>query len=95
MTEFDNFLEYISSFSCGAILLGDFNIHVNKPYKSETRQFQDIVQSAGFNQYAKGPTHVSGNTLDLVLARPNDNLIKSCVVGVRLSDHNFLCYDLF
>ena len=49
MTEFDSFLEYVSSFACGAILLGDFNIHVNKPHKSETRQFQDIVQSAGFN----------------------------------------------
>ena len=70
MTEFDSFLEYVSSFACGAILLGNFNIYVNKPHKSETRQFQDIVQSAGFNQYAKEPNHISENTLYLMLARP-------------------------
>ena len=29
------------------------------------------------------------------LARPEDNIIKSCVVAVRRSDHNFVCCDLF
>ena len=77
MTKFDSFLEYVSSFACGAILLRNFNIYVNKPHKSETRQFQDNVHSAGFNQFAKEPTHISENTLYLVLASPDDNLIKS------------------
>ncbi len=37
---------------------------------------------------------MGGHILDLVLARPDENLMNNCVVGVRLSDHHFLCFDL-
>ena len=38
-------------------------------------------------QFVKEPTHISGNTLDLVLTRTSDNLVHSIQVGSQFSDH--------
>ena len=68
------------------ILIGDFNIHYNKSDKSgKIRSLCDIYNMM---QHVHVPTHIHGNTLDLVLSSLDDNLISSLsVYDVALSDH--------
>ncbi len=61
---------------------------MNKPEKAEVKQFSTSFGEAGFHQHIIGPTHKDGNTLDLVLSHPEDDLVKCTNVGPRLSDHN-------
>ncbi|XP_072020412.1 uncharacterized protein [Amphiura filiformis] len=90
LVDFEVFVMCVNSLAGKIIMLGDYNIHCNRPEKSEVARFLEILKSTGFHQYAKGPTHISGNTIDLVIARPEENLIKECSVGVRLSDHHMV-----
>jgi hypothetical protein len=76
------------------ILLGDFNIHVDVPSKSEVTRFLSSVEGTGFQQHVVGPTHKSGHTLDLVISREDDDLVKDCVVGTRPSDHHIILFKL-
>ncbi|XP_072041350.1 uncharacterized protein [Amphiura filiformis] len=88
LKEFDVFLTHINCYGTKTIMLGDFNIHVNTPEKSDAKHFMSSFDEAGFCQHIIGPTHISGNTLDLILSHPEDRLVMSTSVGVRLSDHN-------
>jgi hypothetical protein len=94
LNDFDDFLIHVNSFSGKILLLGDFNIHVNTPSKPGVTRFMTSYESAGFCQHIKGPTHRCGNTLDLILSRPEDGLVKDTSVGTRLSDHNFILCTL-
>ena len=68
------------------ILIADFNIHYNKFDKSgKIRSLCDIYNMV---QHVQVPTHIHGNTLDLVLSYLDDNLISSLsMYDVALSDH--------
>ncbi|XP_072030179.1 uncharacterized protein [Amphiura filiformis] len=94
LTEFDDFIGEVSLFPNKVVLLGDLNIHVNEPWKSEVKRFIRSYETAGFYQYAEGPTHISGNTIDLFLARLEDGIILRCESQVNLfSDHFMMhCY---
>ena len=81
LTEFDEFQLHTNTFSGKLIMLGDFNVHVKTPNKSGISQFLTSVREAGFQQHVIGPTHIHGNTLDLILSRPEDELVSN----------NFLC----
>ena len=70
------------------MLLGDFNVHLDKNSDPEAVQFSSLLDSFGMQQHAEGPTHIRGHTLDLVIARISDNLVQSCEVGRFASDHN-------
>ncbi|XP_072048824.1 uncharacterized protein [Amphiura filiformis] len=77
LNEFEDFLGEISLFPQKVVMLGDFNIHVNLPSKPEVKRFLACVEANGFQQHVMKPTHIHGNTLDLILSRPSDNLIQS------------------
>ena len=72
-------------------ILGDFNIHVNKPSKAVS-EFLEISDLFNLNQCVTSSTHNLGNTLDLVLSNlPLRNLQIS---DPAISDHyliNFEC----
>ena len=67
---------------------GDFNIHVDNPYNKDARQFIEMLNAVCLQQHTKQETHISGNTLDLVL-NGCGNSEKICAVqtGPYLSDH--------
>ena len=85
----------INSLAGKSLLVGDFNLHMDVTHLPTVIKFNHIIHSAGFEQFVHGPTHKHGHTLDLVLARPDDHLINSCTVGVRISDHNVVGCTLF
>ena len=51
------------------LLLGDFNYHVNKKDDPYAKSFLGLLDSCGFQQHVHFPTHIKGNTLDLVISR--------------------------
>jgi hypothetical protein len=79
-TFFREFTDYMSNAvtSLGQLLVvGDFNFHINNTSDNDAAGFLDVCNSLNLKQHVAGPTHRSGNTLDLVLTRIEDNLIKS------------------
>jgi len=86
LNDFAAFLGDIIQIYDRILILGDFNIHVCCPSNSLAKDFSALVDSFGFEQLVKGPTHSIGHTLDLVLSYglPIQN-IDVCNAG--FSDH--------
>ena len=53
------------------IVLGDFNIHVNKIDDPDAGIFLDTMTALGMKQNIAGPTYRSGNCLDLIFTERN------------------------
>ena len=62
--------------------------------KQTSPVFWKLLRVLVFNNDIHGATHICGHTLDVVLSRPEDNLIMDCTVGVRLSDHHNVDFQL-
>ena len=79
-----------------SIYLGDFNLHLDKPEKLDTRKFCTGLENFGFYQHVKDPTHTKGHFLDLVISGVGDNLVYNVEVDpvthtiVGSLDHHFL-----
>ena len=71
------------------VVLGDFNIHVNDISNPNANLFLDTMTALGLKQHVEGPTHRSGNCLDLIfteeLSRPKT---IGCSKGMFVSDHS-------
>ena len=86
--ELGDLLESISTSSGKLVLLGDFNVPLDKNSNPEAVQLSSLLDSFGMQQHVEGPTHIRGQTLDLVISRISDNLVQPCEVGRFASDHN-------
>ena len=88
LEEFDEFVTNISSLTSRVLILGDFNIHVDKPDHPMVKKFNACLASSGLLQHIHEPTHRSGHTLDLVISRCDEQLIRKCEVKIySVSDH--------
>lgn len=77
---------------CKLILLGDMNLPVldwqnvtvqhNAQYKSLHLQYVSMLHENNMNQVIKEPTHILGNTLNLICVN-DQNIIKSPTVVMR------------
>ena len=91
LTEFHNLIEKVFVQFNNLIILGDFNLHVNQVFNSEVIRFNSILSSFGLSQLVDRPTHVAGNTLDLLITNQTQMQIKDiCVDHVNFSDHSFV-----
>ena len=76
--EFSQYLEtIIMSTDPLLITASDFNIHVNSKSDNDVLKFLDLLQSMGLWQHVEFPTHMSGNTLDLVITGEVDSILGS------------------
>ncbi|XP_038074801.1 uncharacterized protein LOC119742706 [Patiria miniata] len=92
LREFDGFISVLALNSHRLLIVGDFNLHIDAPSRSDVCQFMSSVSAVGFKQFVSSPTHRSGHILDLVLSRQDDNLVQSCSVNENLlSDHHVCC----
>ena len=71
------------------IMLGDFNIHMDKPEHPDTVILNNFLESFDLINFTTFPTHMSKHTLDLVITS-SLRLIKSIGQGNFLSDHCFV-----
>ena len=95
MEEFATYLESIILLPEPLIVTGELNIPVNDTNDPNACEFLDLLVCVGLKQRAKGSTHEGGHTLDLVITREDDDIIKSAVVIYRfISDHASVFYPL-
>ena len=87
----DDFMEFMADVIaeyCNLIVVGDFNIHINKENDPNASIFMDTMVALGLKQHTKGSMHRSGNCLDLVFTEELSRLkVINCVVGAFVSDH--------
>ncbi len=74
------------------LICGDFSFKVNRSDDNEAIQFLEYLNSLDLIQYVQEPTHILGNTLDLVITRNSSALIENVKVDTHMSDHmSILC----
>ena len=87
LDDLSNVLLDSSSHKDETIIAGDFNIHCNQ----RSRDFgdvMDLLETNGYKQHVTQSTHVSGNTLDLVITPiMSDLIIGSVRTAALISDH--------
>ena len=87
LVEFSSFLEKISISKEKIIVLGDFNIHWDEKSNTETVNFRNLVDSFNLQQHVEFQTHELGHTLDFILSRIDENIVKTCYGTEYISDH--------
>lgn len=88
LDEIDEFLGLCSMLGSRVIILGDFNVHVDKAHLPTPRQFLESVTSSGFSQLVEEPTHDGDHTLDLVITKTGDDIVCNYnVIDKGMSDH--------
>ena len=90
---FDEFPELLTSSSLTTssptVIMGDLNIHFNKPSHPKTLKMNEILDRFNLSQSVSGSTHVKGNTLDAVIYRETDDVLLNSSVNHDLSSDHF------
>ena len=84
--EFPNFLENTLQCQDELYIVGDLNIHLDKP-SINTRSFLEILDTFSLHQHVTFPTHIYGHLLDLFIARSNCKHVKAVSSSDGVSDH--------
>ena len=92
--EFAKLLETNINLSRELILLGDFNIAVNKPLDAGPASFLDVLHSFNLINRVDKPTHRLCNTLDLIIHDADSTIIPKIKVDRLFSDHNIILFDI-
>ncbi len=92
--DMENLVSHYKTVNSDVVFCGDYNVHLNKPNESETRRFNDIMESASLVNHVSGATHIKGNTLDLVITDIESEIIRKCVIDEFLSDHAMVMVEL-
>ncbi|MGL5901357.1 MAG: hypothetical protein ACRCZO_01625, partial [Cetobacterium sp.] len=75
------------------LILGDFNIHMDKKDTSTTRDFTSLLECFELHQVVDCPTHNKGHMLDLVIQ--NGKIVSQLSVSdFGLSDHFAILFNL-
>ncbi|KAJ8359885.1 hypothetical protein SKAU_G00164100, partial [Synaphobranchus kaupii] len=95
LIEFAEFLSCLAISADKVVIVGDFNIHVDKPGDPLGTAFASIIDSVGFKQNVCGPTHYHSHTLDLVLSY-GINVINLTIAPHNpvLSDHFLITFEI-
>ena len=93
-SELASLLENNINSSSELLLLGDFNIAVNKPSDLGPAAFLDVLDSSNLINIVNEPTHRLANTLDLIILDANSNTIPRVTVDWLFSDHNTILFDM-
>ena len=69
------------------MISGDFIIHVQKHDDRNVHKFLDILEQYGLKQHVETPTRASGNTIDLIMTRKTDAIVRHTSTSTLVSDH--------
>ena len=72
------------------LLMGDFNIHMDRPDDPNTIIFNDLLDSLNLRNNILFQIHISGHTLDLILDEHNESLVKCVKKGHSFADHSLV-----
>ena len=76
------------------ILLGNFNIAVNKPFDADPATFLDVLDSFNSVNKVEKPTHRLSNTLDLIIHDADSSIIPRIKVDRHFYDNNIVFFDI-
>ena len=76
-------------------MTGNLNIHVNDADDPDACEFLDLLVSMGLKQHVKGSTYECGQTLDLVITRDHDDVVKSVPVIEQFISETFRNKNVF
>ena len=86
--EFSNFLAEDIVQIENVVIVGDFNIRINNIDDNDAVVLNNMMYALGFNQHVNFPTHIQGNTHDLMFTENQHKLkILQCNQGRVFSDH--------
>ena len=85
MSDFQDLLSFLASLPQELIVIGDFNLHIDKP-TNQTTVFLDLLSLFGLQQHVDFPTHIHGHPLDLIITSSKCS-IASVTRSDRISDH--------
>ena len=68
-------------------ILGDFNVHWDKPSDSHVNRFMELIDSVNIIQHVQEPTHIDGHIIDLIFTRADNHGITSTRTSSLFSDH--------
>jgi len=86
-----------------ALIVGDFNIHIDNTNDALELAFTDLINSFGVKQNVTGPTHPFNHTLDIIILHGidltdidimpqsddiNDHFLVSCML--HITDINYM-----
>ena len=75
-------------------VLGDFNVHVNKPDAQQTRFLCQLLDEYNLHQKVNFPTHSAGNILDLIITNEQSNIKNLNWRRTDFSDYFLLTFDI-
>ena len=89
LDEISDYVAVLSASLNKLLVVGDFNFHwLHANADADATRLKDMLESTNMSQFVRTHTHnISGHILDLVIARPSDNLVDSVNVGSFLTDH--------
>ena len=78
-----------------SILLGDFNVHIEDQTNADAVVFKETMRALSLEQHISGPTHVRGNTLDLIFTQLSNNFnITNTTSHGYISDHCMVAVNI-
>ncbi|XP_029202851.2 uncharacterized protein LOC114967028 [Acropora millepora] len=79
--EFSDYLESLILSSEPLLITGDFNIHVNVAGDPNRLKLLELLETMGLRQHVTTSTHESGNTLDLIITRQFEDLVRETPIS--------------
>ena len=76
------------------IIVGDFNVHINKQDDSNAFIPSDMLESFNLSNRVEFPSHKLQNTLDLVINQQDSRWIRNICQGHLLSDHHLVLFNI-
>ena len=68
-------------------IIGDFNLHFNKPEDFYVSKFINILNTFNLTQHISTPTHTSGNTIDFLITSFIINIHNLSTIKFDYSDY--------
>jgi hypothetical protein len=90
LTEFSDFLESRITSAGKLLIAGDFNFHWDDPNNPDTIQIKNVIASSNLRQHVSDATHTSLHTLDWILTRETESILKSTEVSSLITDHHLI-----
>ena len=73
----EEYLDSLDEKTGTSIIVGDFNIHLEKTYSLDTIRYKELLDNAILSQHIDCPTHDEGGIIDHVITSAHlDNRIK-------------------
>jgi hypothetical protein len=92
--EMTDVLDRLSTFVEPVYVVGDVNVHLERPGDPAARDLTDDFADHGLRNCVSSPTHDHGGMLDIVVCRSDLPAPRVDVVDVGLSDHRLLCWSV-